>query len=107
MLDASYARVPYGPHMGFAIRFRPLACYVARIEPPTISASMIEVHRACYGERALDETVTEGVEQYVMLCACMALFALRRPSSHVRIDVFEVDHRLEQRKKLERVRRAR
>ena len=92
MLDTSYASVLYGPLMGFAIRSRPLARYLARVDPQEIPASMAVVNRARYGERALDEAVTEGVEQYLMLGAGMTLFALRRANLHDWIDVFKVDH---------------
>lgn len=50
------------------------------------------VTRARYTEGALEETIREGVKQYVILGAGMDTFAFRRPEMMDCLEVFEVDH---------------
>lgn len=70
-------------------------------------ASMVVVARARYAEQMLERAIEEdGVEQYVIIGAGMDSFAFRRTDLAERIEVFEIDHPREQRKKLERIRRS-
>jgi methyltransferase (TIGR00027 family) len=59
--------------------------------------------RARFTEDCLEQTIKEGVEQYVILGAGMDTFALRRPDLSGRVQIFEVDHPATQANKKERL----
>ena len=108
LLDDPYARLLCGPLLGLAARFRPLGWYVARVELGRIMpASMVVVIRARYAEQALENAVEQGVPQYVMVGAGMDSFAFRRPDLAERVEIYEIDHPTVQRRKLERIHKAR
>ncbi len=73
---------------------------------PMEPASMGVLMRARYSEQALEAVVKDGITQYVVIGAGMDSFAFRRPDLMDRLDVFEIDHPVTQRKKLERIRQA-
>ena len=108
VLDDPYARLLCGPLLGLAARFWPLGWYVARVELGRIMpASMVVVIRARYAEQALENAVEQGVPQYVMVGAGMDSFAFRRPDLAERVEIYEIDHPTVQRRKLERIHKAR
>lgn len=47
---------------------------------------------ARYAEDALEEAISQGVKQYVILGAGLDTFAFRRPDLMEQLEVFEVDH---------------
>jgi len=57
-----------------------------------IPSASHSLSRSRYTEDALEESVREGVKQYVILGAGMDTFAYRRPDLLDQIQVFEVDH---------------
>jgi methyltransferase (TIGR00027 family) len=59
--------------------------------------------RARYAEDCLEECVTAGIEQYVIVGAGLDSFALRRPDLLDRLVVFELDHPNTQRAKRDRL----
>jgi methyltransferase (TIGR00027 family) len=67
-------------------------------------APAIVLARAQYGEDLLEQAVTQGVRQYVILGAGMDSFAWRRPDLLARLQVFEVDHQATQAHKRQRLR---
>ena len=62
--------------------------------------------RAAYTEKALKTAVLTGTKQHVILGAGMDTFAFREPEFLSKHKVFEVDHPLTQKDKLERIHRA-
>ena len=62
--------------------------------------------RATYTEKALKTAVLTGTKQHVSLSAGMDTFAFREPEFLSKHKVFEVDHPLTQKDKLERIHRA-
>jgi methyltransferase (TIGR00027 family) len=66
-------------------------------------APAIVLGRARYTEAILEEAVSAGVQQYVILGAGMDTFALRRPDILERLSVFEVDHPATQAHKRQRL----
>jgi len=68
----------------------------------SMGASFI-LSRARYTEDALEEAVTQGVRQYVILGAGMDTFAFRRPEMLEQLRVFEVDHPATQNYKCSRI----
>ena len=62
--------------------------------------------RARHAERALEKAVAGGVDQYVIIGAGMDSFGFRQTDDSNQLDVFEIDHPVMQRKKLDRIRRA-
>lgn len=73
---------------------------------PILPSSMCVLMRARYAEESLERLIEEGIQQYVILGAGMDSFAFRRPDLLSRIDSFEVDHPVTQRKKLQRIEHA-
>ena len=61
--------------------------------------------RSRYAEDVLEEVLSEGVDQYVIVGAGFDSFALRRPDLESRLRVFEVDHPATQAVKHERLAR--
>jgi methyltransferase (TIGR00027 family) len=59
--------------------------------------------RARYTEDALEEAVSQGVKQYIILGAGLDTFAFRRPEMMELLEVFEVDHPATQEFKLHRL----
>ncbi len=59
--------------------------------------------RSRYAEDCLEESLHEGVQQYVILGAGLDTFAFRRPELTPRLQVFEVDHPATQAVKRERI----
>ncbi|KJS16077.1 MAG: methyltransferase [Peptococcaceae bacterium BRH_c4b] len=57
-----------------------------------IPSASHSLSRSRYTEDALEESVRQGVQQYVILGAGMDTFAFRRPEMLEQIQVFEVDH---------------
>ena len=66
----------------------------------------ITLSRSRYTEDCLDEALTQGVKQYVILGAGMDTFAFRRGELAGRLEVFEVDHPATQALKQQRVAQA-
>lgn len=107
IFDDPYAHLLCGRFLGFAVRFRPLGWLLVKIVLRRLTpAGMCVLMRARYAEQALEAAVAEGVSQYVIIGAGMDSFIFRRRDLLERIDVFEIDHPVTQRKKLERIRRA-
>ena len=73
---------------------------------PMAPISMCVLMRARYAEQTLEQAVEDGITQYVIIGAGIDSFAFRRPDLMKRIDVFEIDHPVTQRKKLERIGRT-
>ena len=70
-------------------------------------ASMVAVGRARYAEQALERAIREdGGSQYVIIGGGMDSLVFGRTDLLDRIDVFEIDHSREQRKRRDRIRRA-
>jgi methyltransferase (TIGR00027 family) len=59
--------------------------------------------RARYTEDVLEEAITQGIKQYVILGAGLDTFAFRRPDLMEQLEVFEVDHPATQGFKLHRI----
>ncbi len=107
IFEDPYARLLCGRLLGFAVRFRPLGRLLVRVVLARIMpVSMCVLMRARYAEQSLQRAIAEGASQYVIVGAGMDSFALRRRDLLERIDVFEIDHPLTQKKKLERIRQA-
>ena len=82
-------------------------------EPKELVRMLVNTHiapsplcRAAYTEQALKTAVQTGTKQYVILGAGLDTFAFREPEFLSKYKVFEVDHPLTQKDKLERIRRA-
>jgi methyltransferase (TIGR00027 family) len=60
--------------------------------------------RSRYAEDKLEQALTKGIRQYVILGAGLDTFAYRNPWQFLK--VFEVDHPLTQKSKLDRLKRA-
>lgn len=67
-------------------------------------APAIILARARYTEELLEEAVSQGLKQYVILGAGMDTFAWRRPDLLARLQVFEIDHPATQAHKRQRLR---
>jgi O-methyltransferase involved in polyketide biosynthesis len=61
------------------------------------------ISRAQYAENALEETVKQGINQYIILGAGMDIFAFQRPDLMEKLEVFEFDHPATQKFKLHRL----
>ena len=88
------------------LRIRPLEWGLRVMTKPMAPTAMCVVMRARYAEQTLEQAVDDGITQYVIIGAGMDSFAFRRPDLMERIDVFEIDHPVTQRKKLERIGQA-
>ena len=82
-------------------------------EPKELLQKLVNVHiapsplcRAAYTEQALKAAVLTGTKQYVILGAGMDTFAFREGEFLAKHRVFEVDHPLTQKDKIERITRA-
>ena len=82
-------------------------------EPKELLRKLVNVHiapsplcRASYTEEALKTAVLTGTKQYVMLGAGMDTFAFREKEFLSKYRVFEVDHPMTQKDKIERITRA-
>lgn len=107
IFDDPYAHFLCGWFFGLVLRFRPLEYVVNKLVLEALAPiTMCVVMRARYAEQALERTVELGIRQYVIIGAGMDSFAFRRPDLLQRIEAFEIDHPVTQRKKLDRVRRA-
>ena len=107
IVDDPFAHRLCGRFLGVALVFPPLKwllfdVYLRPLHPVT----MCVVMRARFAEDALEQSVAEGVRQYVIIGAGMDSFAFRKPDILERISVFEIDHPVTQRKKLQRIARA-
>ena len=85
----------------------------AKQEPTELLRRLVNVHiapsplcRAAYTEQALKAAVLTGTKQYVMLGAGMDTFAFRETAFLSKYRVFEVDHPLTQKDKIERITRT-
>ena len=85
----------------------------AKQEPTELLRKIVNVHiapsplcRAAYTEQALKTAVLAGTKQYVMLGAGLDTFAFREKEFLSKHRVFEVDHPLTQKDKIERITRA-
>ena len=85
----------------------------AKQEPKELVRKLINTHiapsplcRAAYTEKALKTAVLTGTKQSVILGAGLDTFAFREPEFLSKHKVFEVDHPLTQKDKLERITRA-
>ena len=107
IFEDPYAKDLCGPVLGAALRFRPVEWLLFKVAlAPVMPASMCVVMRARYAEQALERAVEEGIRQYVIIGAGMDSFAFRRPDLLEKIDAFEIDHPVTQRKKLDRIAKA-
>ncbi len=107
IFEDPYARLLCGRFLGFAVSFRSLGRFLANVALERIMpVSMCILMRARYAEQALEAAIAEGAAQYVIIGAGMDSFVFRRRDLLERIDVFEIDHPLTQKKKLKRIRRA-
>lgn len=107
IFDDPYAHLLCGWFFKLTLRFRPLEYLLRKIALEAVApTTMCVVMRARYAEQALERAVKLGVRQYVIIGAGMDSFAFRRPDLLERIEAFEIDHPVTQRKKLARVRRA-
>ena len=103
-----FARVLCGWPFRLALACTPLEHALKRLAHDTLAPiTMSIVLLARYAEAALERAVASGYGQYVIIGAGMDSFAFRRSEMLERIEVFEVDHPVTQRKKLLRSRRAR
>ena len=82
-------------------------------DPATATAWVIQLTngpitlpRSRYAEDNLEESLTNGVQQYVILGAGLDTFAYRRPDLADQLQIFELDHPATQAIKRERVTRA-
>ncbi len=102
------ARVLCGWPFRLALACPPLEHALKRLAHEALAPiTMSIVLRARYAEGALERAVASGCGQYVIIGAGMDSFAFRRSELLERIEVFEVDHPVTQRKKLLRSRKAR
>ena len=107
IFEDPYAKELCGPVLGLALRFRPFEWLLFKVALAAVMpASMCVVMRARYAEQALERAVEEGIRQYVIIGAGMDSFAFRRPDLLEKIDAFEIDHPVTQRKKLDRIAKA-
>ena len=86
---------------------------LARQEPKELLRKLVNVHiapsplcRAVYAEQALKNAARIGTKQYVILGAGMDTFAFRETDFLQKHRVFEVDHPLTQKDKIERITRV-
>ena len=75
-----------------------VGCFMRATPAPAEALS-----RARYAEDILEEAVSRGVGQYVLIGAGMDTFAFRRPDLNVHLQVFEVDREEVQRFKRQRL----
>ena len=106
IFDDPYAKDLCGGFWRLVLRIAPLEWVLRVMTKPMAPVSMCVLMRARYAEQALEEAIDAGITQYVIIGAGMDSFAFRRPDLIERIDVFEIDHPVTQRKKLERIRRT-
>ena len=106
IFEDPHAKLLCGRFWRLVLRIRPLEWLLKGMTHPTAPTAMCVVMRARYAEQALEKAVEEGITQYVIIGAGMDSFAFRRPDLMDRIDVFEIDLPVTQRKKRERIRRA-
>lgn len=107
IFEDSYAKDLCGPVLGLALRFRPFEWLLFKVAlAPLMPVTMCVTMRARYAEQGLERAIAEGVRQYVILGAGMDSFAFRRPDLLEVIDAFEVDHPVTQKKKLDRIAKA-
>ena len=107
LFEDQYAARLCGPILGLALRVRPFERLLARaVSSKILPVAASIAARARFAEEAIEEAVHNGAEQYVILGPGMDSFAFRRPDLMKRIQVFEVDHPVTQRRKLRRLRRA-
>lgn len=111
MTEEEYAAVQ-GYILGGAQFFEP-EIDPAEQTPKELLRKLINTHiapsplcRATYTEKALKTAVLTGTKQHVILGAGMDTFAFREPEFLSKHKVFEVDHPLTQKDKLERIHRA-
>jgi len=85
----------------------------AKQKPKELLRQLVNVHiapsplcRAAYTEQALKAAVLTGTKQYVILGAGMDTFAFRETEFLSKYRVFEVDHPLTQKDKMERIART-
>lgn len=111
MTEEEYAAVQ-GYILGGAQFFEP-EIDPAEQTPKELLRKLINTHiapsplcRATYTEKALKTAVLTGTKQHVSLSAGMDTFAFREPEFLSKHKVFEVDHPLTQKDKLERIHRA-
>ncbi|MDE0101644.1 MAG: class I SAM-dependent methyltransferase [Bryobacterales bacterium] len=103
-----FARVLCGWPFRLALACPPLEHALNRLAHETLAPiTMSIVLRARYAEEALARAVASGLGQYVILGAGMDSFAFRSSEMLDRIEVFEIDHPVTQRKKLLRFRKER
>ena len=103
-----FARVLCGWPFRLALACPPLEHELNRIAHEALAPiTMSIVLRARYAEAALESAVASGFGQYVIIGAGMDSFAFRRSEMLERIEAFEIDHPVTQRKKLLRSRKAR
>lgn len=107
IFEDPYAGLLCGRLLGLAVKYRPCGWFLVRvILRRVMPASMCVLMRARYSEEALEAAVAAGATQYVIIGAGMDSFAFRRPDLLERISVYEIDHPVTQKKKLERIQRA-
>ena len=111
MTEEEYAAVQ-GYILGGAQFFEP-EIDPAEQTPKELLRKLINTHiapsplcRATYTEKALKTAVLTGTKQHVILGAGMDTFAFREPEFLSKHKVFEADHPLTQKDKLERIHRA-
>lgn len=103
-----FARVLCGWPFRLALACPPLEHALNRLAHEALAPiTMSIVLRARYAEAALERALASGIGQYVIIGAGMDSFAFRRPAMLERIEAFEIDHPVTQRKKLLRSRKAR
>lgn len=103
-----FARVLCGWPFRLALACPPLEHTLNRLAHGALAPiTMSIVLRARYAEAALERAVASGFDQYVIIGAGMDSFAFRRSEMPERIESFEIDHPVTQRKKLLRARNAR
>ncbi len=71
-----------------------------------LAAPSLILGRSRYSEDSLENSVLQGVQQYVILGAGMDTFAFRRPEMLEKLQVFEVDHPATQAVKFHRLAQA-
>lgn len=107
LFEDRYASRLCGPVLGLALRVRPFARLLGRLVPDSVLPVATSIAaRARFAEEAVERAVGDGIGQYVILGAGMDSFAFRRPDLMRRIQLFEVDHPVTQRRKLQRLGRA-
>ena len=107
IFEDPYAELLCGWFWRLILRIRPLEWFITKgVLRPIRPVSMCVLMRARYAEQALETAIEHGITQYVIIGAGMDSFAFRRSDLMDRINVFEIDHPVTQRKKLERIRRA-